>query len=150
MTSAKVSTSLLLLLIVCVFLTSSLADERLGAEVMLDGSLFQVSQSDTPYVLTGSQRSFNGQGILLASFKIKSNLSLYYEGRYNQFEPLNYRDDLPGHGHGYPVLQGFLRYSTKLPSGLTLQIGKFGSPFGHFLTEFADYQGSRYSVCHLS
>jgi hypothetical protein len=133
MTPAKTSSVVLLF-----FLNSlipSFASDRFGAEMIVDGTFFQVHQSETPYLGSGSERFFNGRGILRASLSINSYLSLFYEGRYDQLEPLSDLNVLEGHGYGYPVLQGFLRYSTKLPTGLTLQFGKFGSPFGHYLTE---------------
>ncbi|MFN8007656.1 MAG: hypothetical protein U0V70_11635 [Terriglobia bacterium] len=111
------------------------ASDRFAAEMIMDGTFFQIHEVGAPYQDFGYERYFNGRGILQTSVKINSSLSLFYEGRYNQLEPLNHGDVLKGHGYGYPVLQGFLRYSTKLPSNLTFQFGKFGSPFGHFLSE---------------
>lgn len=121
------------------FLTPSgnFAQERLGLQGILDGS---VTRSQLP---TGSPQRFDarftGQATLLASFQVSPHLFAFYEGRVSHVEGLNHHDAVLRLTRTTGVLQGYLRYSTALPSGLNVQVGKFGHPFGQFLTRnYAD------------
>jgi len=115
----------------------TLAEDRLGLQVISDG------------VVTAAQRPFgsyprsdfrvNGQAAVLASYRLTPSLFAFYEGRMSHLEGLNHHDPRLRQTMSAGVLQGYLRYSTRLPSGLNLQAGKFGHPFGQFLTRnYAD------------
>jgi len=127
----------LLLLLAALFSSPAGAEERFGVRSIVDGSL---SRMELP---PGSGRDADvrvgGQVVLLASYQIRSNLFVLYEGRISQSSSLTEGALFPSVTRTTGVVQGYLRYTTKLPSGLNIQIGKFGHPFGQFLTRnYAD------------
>ncbi len=109
----------------------AVAQERLGVQGILDGS---VTRSQLPAAsLQNSDVRFSGQATLLASLQLTSRLFAFYEGRLSHVEGLNHHDPVLRLTRTTGILQGYIRYSTPLPSGLNLQAGKFGHPFGQFL-----------------
>jgi hypothetical protein len=115
----------------------TLAEDRLGLQVVSDGVLTRVQRPEGSY--PASDFRVNGQAAVLASYRLTPSLFAFYEGRVSHLEGLNHRDPRLRQTTTAGVLQGYLRYSTRLPSGLNLQAGKFGHPFGQFLTRnYAD------------
>jgi hypothetical protein len=113
------------------------AQERLGLQSVLDGT---VTRSQLPGVSPPDfDARFTGQATLLATLQLTSRLFAFYEGRVSHIEGLNDHDPQLRQTQTIGVLQGYIRYSTRLPSGLNVQAGKFGHPFGQFLTRnYAD------------
>ncbi len=115
----------------------TLAEDRLGLQVISDGVFTRAQRADESY--PSADFRLNGQAALLASYRLTPSLFAFYEGRISHLEGLNHRDPRLRQTTTAGVLQGYLRYSTRLPSGLNLQAGKFGHPFGQFLTRnYAD------------
>ena len=115
----------------------TLAEDRLGLQVISDGVLTRAQRPAGLY--PASDFRVNGQAALLASYRLTPSLFAFYEGRMSHLEGLNHHDPRLRQTITAGVLQGYLRYSTRLPSGLNLQAGKFGHPFGQFLTRnYAD------------
>src|SRR5688572_20361341 len=115
----------------------TLAEDRLGVQVISDGIFTRTERPNGSY--PASDVRFNGQAALLASFRFTPSLFAFYEGRISHVEGLNHHDPPLSQTMTAGVLQGYLRYSTRLPTGLNLQAGKFGNPFGQFLTRnYAD------------
>jgi hypothetical protein len=115
----------------------ALAEDRLGLQVISDGILTRAQRPAGSY--PASDFRMNGQAAVLASYRLSSSLFAFYEGRISHLEGLNHHDPRLRQTATAGVLQGYLRYSTRLPSGLNLQAGKFGHPFGQFLTRnYAD------------
>jgi hypothetical protein len=115
----------------------ALAEDRLGLQVISDGVVTRAQLPEGSY--PEADWRLNGQVALLASFRFTPSLFAVYEGRINHLEGLNHHDPLLRQTTTIGVLQGYLRYSTRLPTGLNLQVGKFGHPFGQFLTRnYAD------------
>jgi len=115
----------------------TLAEDRLGLQVISDGVLTRAQRPAGLY--PASDFRVNGQAALLASYRLTPSLFAFYEGRMSHLEGLNHHDPRLRQTMTAGVLQGYLRYSTRLPSGLNLQAGKFGHPFGQFLTRnYAD------------
>ena len=113
------------------------AEDRLGLQVISDGVFTRAQRADESY--PSADFRLNGQAALLASYRLTPSLFAFYEGRISHLEGLNHRDPRLRQTTTAGVLQGYLRYSTRLPSGLNLQAGKFGHPFGQFLTRnYAD------------
>jgi hypothetical protein len=123
---------LLIITSACLFSQASLAEDRFGLLSTVDGVFTRVQLP--PTAGRDSDMRLSGQAIVMASYRVSSNLFAFYEGRISHVEGLN--DNLMQIRQTYTsaVLQGYLRYTTGLPSGLNLQIGKFGHPFGQFLT----------------
>ncbi len=110
------------------------AGERIGFEGIAD---LGFTRSGIPYGAPStpdSQTNVNGQFILLGSFQITGSLYGFYEGRVSHQEGLEGSDPRLQQTQGTPVVQGYIRYTPKLPWSLALQAGKFGTPFGEFLT----------------
>jgi len=108
--------------------------ERIGLEGIAD---LGFSRSGIPYAAPSTpdyQTNLNGQFILLGSFRITSSLYGFYEGRVSHQEGLDGSDPRIQETQGTPVAQGYIRFTPKLPWSLTLEAGKFGTPFGEFLT----------------
>jgi hypothetical protein len=122
-------------LIFSVLCVSSIAqaEERLGLLGISDGTLTNRTSS-IPYGLSSSQTNLNGGFILLGSLRLKENLFAFYEGRVNHSEGLGGSFPRLQRTETHSVVQGYLRYSPRLAWDLNVQIGKFGTPFGHFLT----------------
>ncbi|MSO22621.1 MAG: hypothetical protein EXQ58_05065 [Acidobacteria bacterium] len=115
----------------------TLAEDRLGLQVISDGVVTAAQRPAGSY--PASDFRVNGQAAVLASYRLTPSLFAFYEGRMSHLEGLNHRDPRLRQTTIAGVLQGYLRYSTRLPSGLNLQAGKFGHPFGQFLTRnYAD------------
>jgi len=115
----------------------TLAEDRLALQVIADGIFTHVQRPAGSYPT--SDYRLNGQAVVLASYRLTSSLFAFYEGRISHLEGLNHHDPRLQQTVTAGVLQGYLRYSTPLPSGLNLQVGKFGHPFGQFLTRnYAD------------
>ncbi|MEW5974620.1 MAG: hypothetical protein AB1898_02320 [Acidobacteriota bacterium] len=117
---------------VCLATTSSVrAQERFGLRGVGDitlarGGVNAAAQSDR-------RSQLNGQFTLLGSVRLSRNLIGLYEGRVNRLDeltspPRSQRTNVNG------VLQAYLRYSPDGRPQFNLQVGKFGSPFGNFLT----------------
>jgi len=116
---------------------AALAEDRLGLQVITDGVLTHAQRPAGYY--PASDFRVNGQAAVLASYRLTSSLFAFYEGRMSHIEGLNHHEPRLRQTTTAGVLQGYLRYSTRLPSGLNLQAGKFGHPFGQFLTRnYAD------------
>lgn len=123
-------------LIVVFFWATSVAitQERFGLLGIADGT---VSQSPQPYSVSADspiQTNLNGQLVLLGTLRLREDLNVFYEGRLNHIEGLAGSEPRLQQTRGNALLQGYLHYSPKLPLDFNLQIGKFGTPFGHFLT----------------
>jgi hypothetical protein len=126
-----------LLLIGALSVPGVLAEDRLGLQVIADGIVTHAQRPEGSY--PSSDVRLNGQAVLLASYRLTSSLFAFYEGRINHLEGLNHHEPQLRQTTTIGVLQGYLRYSTRLPTGLNLQAGKFGHPFGQFLTRnYAD------------
>ena len=110
-----------------------LGEERLGLLGIGDGTLTNRSSS-IPYGPSNSQTNLNGGFILLGSLRVQENLFVFYEGRVNHSEGLSGSLPRLQKTQTNSVVQGYLRYSPGLAWDLNVQIGKFGTPFGHFLT----------------
>jgi hypothetical protein len=129
--------SLLFLLIGSLGIQATLAEDRLGLQVISDGIVTRAQRPEESY--PDSDFRFNGQAAVLASFRLTPSLFAFYEGRLSHLEGLNHHDPRLRQTITAGVLQGYLRYTTGLPTGLNLQAGKFGNPFGQFLTRnYAD------------
>ncbi len=123
------------LAVLCWHPSGSFAEERFGLIAIVDGTLSRASLPSLSYSgPSDSQTNASGQGILLGSFRLKQNLALFYEGRMSHVEELSDSPTRFRQTYTNSVVQGYLRYSTGLPSGLNVQVGKFGHPFGQFLT----------------
>ena len=108
--------------------SESFTEERFGLIAIVDGTLSRASLPSLSYPMPNSQITASGQGVLLASFRLTQNLALFYEGRISHVEGLS--DSPLRQTYTNSVVQGYLRYSTGLPSALNVQIGKFGHPSG--------------------
>lgn len=127
----------LLILIGTLSVPAALAEDRLGLQVIADGVITRAQRPDGSY--PSADWRLNGQVALLGSYRFTRSLFAVYEGRINHLEGLNHHDPRLRQTTTIGVLQGYLRYSTRLPTGLNLQAGKFGHPFGQFLTRnYAD------------
>jgi hypothetical protein len=127
----------LFILIGAVTVQVARAEDRLGLQVIADGIFTRAQRPEGSY--PSSDLRLNGQAALLASFRFTPSLFAVYEGRINHLEGLNEHDPQLRQTTTIGVLQGYLRYTTGLPTGLNLQAGKFGHPFGQFLTRnYAD------------
>jgi hypothetical protein len=127
----------LFILIGAVAVQVARAEDRLGLQVIADGIFTRAQRPEGSY--PSSDLRLNGQAALLASFRFTPSLFAVYEGRINHLEGLNEHDPQLRQTTTIGVLQGYLRYTTGLPTGLNLQAGKFGHPFGQFLTRnYAD------------
>jgi len=128
---------LLLILIGALNVPAALAEDRLGLQVIADGIFTRAQRPEGSY--PSADWRVNGQAALLASFRFTPSLFAVYEGRINHLEGLNHHDPPLSQTTTIGVVQGYLRYTTGLPTGLNLQAGKFGNPFGQFLTRnYAD------------
>ena len=128
---------LLLILISALSVPVTFAEDRLGLQVIADGIVTRGQRPEGSY--PSADFRLNGQAALLASYRLTPNLFAFYEGRINHLEGLNEHDPQLRQTTTIGVLQGYLRYSTRLPTGLNIQVGKFGHPFGQFLTRnYAD------------
>src|SRR5262245_37388922 len=115
----------------------TLAEDRLGLQVISDVIFTRAERPPGSY--PSSDYRVNGQAALLANYRLTPSLFAFYEGRLSHVEGLNHHEPPLSQTMTVGVLQGYLRYSTRLPSGLNLQAGKFGHPFGQFLTRnYAD------------
>jgi hypothetical protein len=115
----------------------ALAEDRLGLQVISDGVVTRAQRPEGSYPSTDWR--LNGQVALLGSYRLTPSLFAVYEGRINHLEGLNHHNPRLRQTTTIGVLQGYLRYSTRIPTGLNLQAGKFGHPFGQFLTRnYAD------------
>jgi hypothetical protein len=123
---------LLFCLLTCLTSHGAAAEDRFGLLSVVDGSFTRAQLP--PAAPQGSDARLNGQAVLLASYRVTSNLFAFYEGRISHVEGLNDGNMTLRRTYSNAVVQGYLRYTTRLPSGLNLQIGKFGHPFGQFLT----------------
>ena len=127
----------LLLLIASLGIPVAHSEDRLGLQVVTDGAFTGAQLPAGSY--ESSDFRFNGQAVMLASFRLTSSLFAFYEGRISHLEGLNHHEPTLSQTTTLGVLQGYVRYSTRLPTGLNLQAGKFGHPFGQFLTRnYAD------------
>jgi hypothetical protein len=113
---------------------SAFAEERFGLQGIIDGTLRNQELSDTPPSAPTSQTNLNGQFVLLGSLRLRDDLSAFYEGRVNHTEDLSGSSPRVQQTRTNSVVQAYVRYSPRLPWDLNLQIGKFGTPFGQFLT----------------
>jgi len=126
-----------LILIVSFGIRVAHGEDRLGIQVVTDGAFTGAQLPAGSY--ESSDFRFNGQAVMLASFRLTSSLFAFYEGRISHLEGLNHHEPPLSQTTTLGVLQGYLRYSTRLPTGLNVQVGKFGHPFGQFLTRnYAD------------
>jgi hypothetical protein len=111
-----------------------LGEERFGLQGIADSTFtyrnFSFSSSEMP----DSQALWNGGFTLLGSFRLKKNLRAFYEGRFNHGEGLSGTSPRLQQTRADPVVQAYLRYSPRLAWDLNIQLGKFGTPFGEFLT----------------
>lgn len=123
---------ILLTLAVALSSRESIAEERFGLLGIVDGTFTRTPLP--PSLGPGSDLHLGGQAVLLASYRLSSNLFAFYEGRASHIEGLNDGSRSLRETYTTGVVQGYLRYTTRLPSGLNLQVGKFGHPFGQFLT----------------
>lgn len=111
------------------------ASERLGLQGIGDLGLTNTGIPYTYYYpTTNRQTNLNGQFILLGSFRITDSLYAFYEGRIYHVEGLEGSDPRIQKTYDYPVNQAYIRYSLKSPSFLNIQVGKFGTPFGEFIS----------------
>jgi hypothetical protein len=111
----------------------ALAGERFGLQGIGDLDLTNTGIPYTIYPSTTSQTNLSGQLILLGSLRIADSLYAFYEGRINHVEGLAGSDPRIQRTNGYPVVQAYIRYDSKIPWGLNIQVGKFGTLFGQFL-----------------
>ncbi|MCI0623998.1 MAG: hypothetical protein L0387_20475 [Acidobacteria bacterium] len=133
----RLNSILVLFLVSTSSVPAMFAEDRLGIQVITDGVFIRAQRSAGSY--PASDLRLNGQAALLASYRLTPSLFAFYEGRVNHLEGLNHHDPQLRQTTTTGVLQGYLRYSFRLPSGLNLQVGKFGHPFGQFLTRnYAD------------
>ncbi len=110
------------------------AGERFGLQAITD---FSLSNSGLPYSngsTDDSQTNVNGQLVLLGTYRFTDRLFFSYEGRLNHLEGLSGSDPRLQKTRTTPVVQGYVRYDPPLPWSLSIQAGKFGHPFGQFLT----------------
>jgi hypothetical protein len=97
------------------------------------------SAPSSEYNQAGRQTNLNGQFVLLGSLRITDSLRAYYEGRIFQVEGLAGSQPRIQETGGWPLLQGYLRYTLKPSWNLNVQAGRFGSPFGQWLSRnYAD------------
>jgi hypothetical protein len=123
----------LIVLLVCVG-SNAYSGERLGVQAITDLS---VLNSGLPYsggTSPDSQTNLNGQLVLLGTFRITDRFSFSYEGRLSHQEGLAGSDPRIQQTRTSPVVQGYVRYDLPLSWSLSLQAGKFGHPFGQFLS----------------
>ena len=107
-------------------------EERFGLRGSADLSL---ANTGIPYVNAqspGTETDLSGQFILLGSARICTFLA-FYEGRLQHFEGISGSDPRHQSTHGQPLLQGYLRYTPRASWKLSIQAGRFGTPFGQFL-----------------
>jgi hypothetical protein len=109
-------------------------EERFALQGIADSTFTNRNLSFSPYGAPDSQTEWNGGFTLLGSFRLKDSLAAYYEGRVNHSEGLSGTSPRLQHTRTDPVLQAYLRYSPHLAWDLNVQLGKFGTPFGQFLT----------------
>ncbi len=111
------------------------ASERLGLQGIGD---LGITNTGIPYTYyypsTNRQTNLNGQFILLGSLRITDSLYAFYEGRIYDVEGLSGSDPRIQRTYEYPVNQAYIRYSFKAPWVLNIQVGKFGTPFGEFIS----------------
>jgi hypothetical protein len=110
------------------------AEERFGLQGIVDGTLRYHDLSDISLPGPTSQTNLNGQFVVLGSLRIGNGLSAFYEGRINHTEGLDGSSPRIQQTRTNSVVQAYLQFSPRLPWDLNLQIGKFGTPFGEFLT----------------
>jgi hypothetical protein len=121
----------------CLFCESgkvTLAGERFGLQGIGDVDLTNRGIPYAYYPSATSQTNLNGQLILLGSLRITDSLYAFYEGRIDHMEGLAGSDPRIQQTYEYPVIQAYIRYNSKIPWGLNIQVGKFGTPFGEFMT----------------
>jgi|GEM_PF-1921254 hypothetical protein len=127
----------LLIILLCLS-PVAFAEERFGFQGIADSTFtnHNLSWPSSSYSYGGSdsQTLWNGGLTLLASFRLRENLVAFYEGRFNHSEGLSGTEPRLQLTRTDPVVQGYLRYSPHLAWDLNIQLGKFGSPFGEFLT----------------
>jgi hypothetical protein len=109
-------------------------EERFALQGIADSTFTNRDFSFSPYGAPDSRALWNGGIALLGSFRLKENLLAFYEGRVNHSEGLSGTSPRLQQTRTDPVVQGYLRYSPRLAWDLNIQLGKFGTPFGHFLT----------------
>jgi len=131
----KLSTNLLVILSALSLTPFALGgEERFGLQAIADSTFTNHSFSFPPNGDPTSQTLWNGGLTVMASFRLKENLLAFYEGRFNHSEGLSGTSPRLQETRTDPVVQAYLRYSPRLAWDLTIQLGKFGSPFGEFLT----------------
>jgi hypothetical protein len=112
----------------------ALGEERFALQGIADSTFTNRNFSFAPYGAPDSQTLWNGGFTLLGSFRLKENLRAFYEGRVNHSEGLSGTSPRLQNTRTDPVVQAYLRYSPRLAWDLNIQLGKFGTPFGQFLT----------------
>ncbi len=111
------------------------ASERVGLQGIGDIGLTNTGIPYTYYYpSTNRQTNLNGQFILLGSLRITDSLYAFYEGRIYHVEGLEGSDPRIQKTYDFPVNQAYIRYSFKAPWVLNIQVGKFGTPFGEFIS----------------
>jgi hypothetical protein len=110
-------------------------EERFGIQGIADSTFTYRNFSFSSNEIPDSQTLWNGGFTLLGSFRLKTNLLAFYEGRFNHAEGLSGTSPRLQQTRTDPVVQAYLRYSPRLAWDLNIQLGKFGTPFGEFLTE---------------
>lgn len=109
-------------------------EERFGIQGIADSTFTHRNFSFSSNEIPDSQTLWNGGFTLLGSFRLKTNLLAFYEGRFNHSEGLSGTSPRLQQTRTDPVVQAYLRYSPRLAWDLNIQLGKFGTPFGEFLT----------------
>ena len=110
------------------------SSDRLGFEGIGD---WGVSNAQTPYSNSGadgSQTGMHTQLVLLGSLKISDRFWGFYEGRVENLTWLAGPGKQGNVTEGQPMLQGYLRIFPQTSWNLQLELGRFGSPFGQFLS----------------
>src|SRR5215831_12808459 len=125
--------NLLIVVFLC-FCSFVRGEERFALHGIADSTFVNRNLSFSPYDAPDSRTDWNGGFTLLGSFRLKEGLTAYYEGRVNHSEGLSGTSPRLQHTQTDPVLQAYLRYSPRLAWDLNFQLGKFGTPFGQFLT----------------
>src|SRR5215831_16370286 len=125
--------NLLIVVFLC-FCSFVRGEERFALHGIADSTFVNRNLSFSPYDAPDSRTDWNGGFTLLGSFRLKEGLTAYYEGRVNHSEGLSGTSPRLQHTRTDPVLQAYLRYSPRLAWDLNFQLGKFGTPFGQFLT----------------
>ena len=110
------------------------AGERFGLQGIGDLGLTDTGIPYANYPSATRQTNLNGQLILLGSLRITDSLYAFYEGRIYHVEGLAGSDPRIQKTYEYPVNQAYIRHNLKVPGGLNIQVGKFGTPFGGFIT----------------